>query len=111
MDFVPHTSQQVQAMLKEIGIKSTDQLFDEIPTELQNADLAGIQPGISEQDMQRKLSGLARQDETGPCFMGAGCYDHYIPAAVWDVATRGEFYTAYTPYQAEASQGALQLLY
>ena len=111
MDFVPHTSQQVQAMLKEIGIKSTDQLFDEIPTELQNADLAGIQPGLSEQDMQRKLSGLARQDETGPCFMGAGCYDHYIPAAVWDVATRGEFYTAYTPYQAEASQGALQLLY
>ena len=62
-------------------------------------------------EMVLELGQRARLDEVGPCFIGAGCYDHHIPAAVWDIATRGEFYTAYTPYQAEASQGTLQLLY
>lgn len=94
-----------------IGVKSIDDLFDEIPAHLQNADMSRVPEGISEMDMLRHMSQRAKQDERGPCFIGAGCYDHYIPAAVWDIATRGEFYTSYTPYQAEASQGNLQLMY
>ena len=111
MDFIPHTPEQIEEMLEVIGVKSIDDLFDEIPAHLQNADMSGIPEGISEMEMLRKMSERAKQDELGPCFVGAGCYDHYIPAAVWDIATRGEFYTSYTPYQAEASQGNLQLMY
>lgn len=98
-------------MLAAIGVSSTDDLFDEIPAELLNADLSGIPQGMSEMAMLRILSERASRDEMGACFLGAGCYDHYIPAAVWDITSRGEYYTAYTPYQAEASQGNLQLMY
>lgn len=111
MDFIPHTPEQIEEMLEVIGVKLIDDLFDEIPAHLQNADMSGIPEGISEMEMLRRMTALAKQDEMGSCFIGAGCYDHYIPSAVWDIATRGEFYTSYTPYQAEASQGNLQLMY
>jgi glycine dehydrogenase subunit 1 len=73
--------------------------------------LTGVPDGLGEMDMMRLLSDRAQQDEGALCFIGAGAYEHHIPAAVWDVTMRGEFLTAYTPYQAEASQGTLQLIY
>ena len=98
-------------MLERIGAASIDELFDEIDPALMGADFGAIDSGVDEMTMLAELAASARQDETGPCFIGAGCYDHHIPAAVWDIASRGEFLTAYTPYQAEASQGTLQLIY
>ena len=98
-------------MLDAIGVDTVDALFDEIDDRLRGADISAIPPGENEMAMLAELAGRAREDETGPCFLGAGCYDHHIPAAVWDLAGRGEFLTAYTPYQAEASQGTLQVIY
>lgn len=111
MPFVPHTDAEVDAMLGVIGAASIDALFDEIPSELRAQGLSKTALGISEMALLQKLEQRARADEVGPCFMGAGSYDHHIPAAVWDLTARGEFMTAYTPYQAEASQGTLQLIY
>ena len=111
MPFIPHTASDVHAMLERIGAASIGELFDEIDPALADADFSAIGSGVDEMTMLADLTARARQDETGPCFIGAGCYDHHIPAAVWDIASRGEFLTAYTPYQAEASQGTLQLVY
>lgn len=111
MPFIPHTEDDVAAMLATIGVASIDALFDEIPAGLRGADLAEIPAGISEMELSRLLSARARADGEPLCFIGAGAYQHHIPAAVWQLTTRGEFYSAYTPYQAEASQGTLQVLY
>jgi glycine dehydrogenase subunit 1 len=111
MPFIPHTEQDIQSMLETIGIKKLDTLFDEIPDSLRHVSLDDVPSGISEMELGRLMRERAQQDGGLVCFIGAGAYEHHIPAAVWDVATRGEFYTAYTPYQAEASQGSLQLIY
>lgn len=111
MPYIPHTKEETQAMLAAIGAERIDSLFDEIPTSLQYAGFEQIPSGINEMDMLKKAHHLALQNRNGICFIGAGCYEHHIPAAVWDIASRGEYLTAYTPYQAEASQGTLQLLY
>src|SRR5262245_31823660 len=111
MPFIPHTKADVAAMLEAIGVKSIEDLFDEIPEELRAGELKNVPPGRTEMEMLQLLAERAKQDETGPCFLGAGSYDHHIPAAVWDLVQRGEFMTAYTPYQAEASQGTLQLIW
>ena len=111
MAFIPHTREDVQAMLVAIGASSIEQLFDEIPVNLRLAGLAGVPEALSEMEIGRLMSERARLDGRPLCFIGAGAYEHHIPAAVWAVTTRGEFYSAYTPYQAEASQGTLQLLY
>lgn len=111
MPFIPHTEQEVQKMLSTIGVDSINDLFDEIPAELTRFSLDGIPEGMSEMEVSALMHKRARQDQVAHSFIGAGAYDHHIPAAVWEVATRGEFYSAYTPYQAEASQGTLQLLY
>lgn len=111
MPFIPHTHEDVRRMLEKIGAKDIDNLFDEIPQHLVNADLSGIPDGLSEMEIAALMAERSHRDRQGVCFIGAGAYDHYIPAAVWELTTRGEFYSAYTPYQAEASQGTLQLLY
>ena len=111
MPFIPHTEDEVREMLDAIGVQSIDDLFDEIPDNLRCDELNAIPPGIGEMEIGRLMRERARQDGQAVCFIGAGAYDHHVPAAVWQLATRGEFYTAYTPYQAEASQGTLQLLY
>lgn len=111
MPFIPHTEEDTRAMLEAIGIKNIDELFDEIPDELKIDELERVPEGISEMEISRIMQERARQDSVSLNFIGAGAYEHHIPAAVWEITTRGEFYSAYTPYQAEASQGTLQLLY
>lgn len=111
MPFIPHTEADVAAMLAAIGVARIEDLFDEIPAELRAEGLAAVPPGESEMAVARLMRRRAGEDGEPLCFIGAGAYDHHIPAAVWEIVTRGEFYTAYTPYQAEASQGTLQLVY
>lgn len=111
MPFIPHTENDIDSMLQYLGISSIDQLFDEIPAELKNSSMNRVPERVSEMEIQQLMRQRAAQDGEQLCFAGAGAYDHHIPAAVWEVATRGEFYSAYTPYQAEASQGTLQLIY
>jgi glycine dehydrogenase subunit 1 len=111
MPFNPQTPDDVAQMLATIGAKSIDDLFDEIPKELRIEALAGIPDALSEMQIGRLMTARAAQDGTPLNFIGAGAYEHHIPSAVWAITTRGEFYSAYTPYQAEASQGTLQLIY
>ncbi len=111
MPFIPHTEDEIKQMLSVIGIDSIDNLFDEIPAHLKVKGLENIPEGLNEMSINRLMQKRAQQDGQPLCFMGAGAYDHHIPAAVWQITTRGEYYTAYTPYQAEASQGTLQLTY
>jgi glycine dehydrogenase subunit 1 len=111
MPFIPHTADDVREMLATIGAPETEALFDEIPSSLRAGSLAGIPPALSEMQVGRFMSERASVDGRPLNFIGAGAYEHHVPAAVWAIVTRGEFYSAYTPYQAEASQGTLQLLY
>ena len=111
MPYIPHTRSDVELMLEAIGVGDIEALFDEIPSELSEDRSDALSPGLSELEMMLRMQERASRDEGNLCFIGAGCYDHHIPAAVWDLASRGEFMTAYTPYQAEASQGTLQLIY
>src|SRR5882724_3578855 len=111
MAFIPHTAADVEAMLAAIGVASIEELFDEIPAALRVRSLAGIPDSMNEMEIGRLMNARARADGRPLCFIGAGAYEHHIPAAVWAITTRGEFYSAYTPYQAEASQGTLQLIY
>lgn len=111
MPFIPHTEADVRHMLDTIGAKDIDTLFDEIPPALRCQSLEGIPAGLTEMEAMRLMRERSEQDAAALCFIGAGAYEHHIPAAVWELAGRGEFMTAYTPYQAEASQGTLQVIY
>jgi len=111
MPFVPHTEADIRAMLASIGIDRIEQLFDEIPDSLRAGELKQVPEALSEMEVARLAGERAQLDGHYLNFIGAGAYEHHIPAAVWEIVTRGEFYSAYTPYQAEASQGTLQLLY
>ncbi|HFE38532.1 MAG TPA: aminomethyl-transferring glycine dehydrogenase subunit GcvPA [Gammaproteobacteria bacterium] len=111
MPYIPHTEDDIQQMLACIDAETIEELFDEIPAALKETKLNEVPERLSEMEIQRLMQQRAAQDGTPLCFAGAGAYEHHIPAAVWEITTRGEFYTAYTPYQAEASQGTLQLIY
>ncbi len=111
MPFIPHNEDDIRAMLESIGVDAIDDLFDEIPESLRISELEHVPPGMSEMEIERLMHRRAAQDHGALCFIGAGAYEHHIPAVVWEITTRGEFYSAYTPYQAEASQGTLQLIY
>ncbi|VAW97840.1 Glycine dehydrogenase [decarboxylating] (glycine cleavage system P1 protein) [hydrothermal vent metagenome] len=111
MPFIPHTQQDIREMLSAIGVDNTESLFDEIPKNLRSDDLSNVPDALNEMQITQLMHQRANEDANTCCFIGAGAYDHHIPAAVWELTTRGEFYSAYTPYQAEASQGTLQLLY
>lgn len=111
MPFIPHTEAELTSMLEELGLTDPNSLWDEVPKNLRLKHLSSIPPALSEQALLRLLRERSAQDSYRLSFLGAGAYEHHIPAAVWDIASRGEWLTAYTPYQAEASQGTLQMLY
>jgi len=110
MAFIPHTSEDIAQMLESIGVESIQDLFDEIPANLRAGGL-DLPPALTEMEVARLMNERAAADGRPLSFIGAGAYEHHIPAPVWAITTRGEFYSAYTPYQAEASQGTLQLIY
>src|ERR1700753_1221270 len=110
MAFIPHTPDDIARMLEAIGARSIEDLFDEIPSDLRAGTL-NVPAPLSEMEIARLMTERAAIDGRPLNFIGAGAYEHHIPAPVWAITTRGEFYSAYTPYQAEASQGTLQLIY
>ncbi len=111
MPFIPHTPEDVRQMLATLGVERIADLFDEIPAGLLREGVEGVPAGLPEARVMDEARLRAERDRVGLSFLGAGAYEHHIPAAVWQLATRGEFYTAYTPYQPEASQGTLQVIY
>lgn len=111
MPFIANTDEQQKAMLEQIGVKSVEELFAVIPPELRCKDL-NIPDGLTEQDVRHELAGLANHNTQDlVSFLGGGFYDHFVPAALEAIISRSEFYTAYTPYQPEVSQGTLQAIY
>lgn len=111
MPFIPHTQTDIEAMLQTIGVSSIEDLFSEIPAALKIDGLEKVPSQMSEMETTKLMKKRAAQDHIALNFAGAGAYEHHIPSAIWQLTTRGEFYSAYTPYQAEASQGTLQLIY
>lgn len=111
MSYTPHTDEQIKEMLKKIGASSIDELFKDITPELRPRSF-DIPEGRSEYEVKEHIKKLAAKNRNGLInFLGAGFYDHYIPSAVDAICLNPEFYTAYTPYQPEASQGWLQAIY
>ena len=111
--FIPHTDSDREAMLHTVGVESLDELFQDVPTAQRFPDL-DLPPALTEMEVVSELADLAEANESVrdlTCFLGAGAYYHYIPAAVDQILRRSEFYTAYTPYQPEISQGTLQAIF
>lgn len=114
MSYVPNPPWVVQQMLDSMGLGSIEDLFSDIPEELKLKRELNLPGPQSELELRRDLAKLAAKNmsvESCPCFLGAGAYDHYIPAVVEQMLMRSEFYTAYTPYQPEISQGILQAIF
>lgn len=108
--YSPHTVKDREEMLKEIGVSSIGELTAQIPAALLNPAF-NMPPALTESELVAHVSALGAKNAKAVCFAGAGAYDHYIPSAIRHIIMRGEFLTAYTPYQAEASQGMLQAIY
>lgn len=111
--FIPHTDTERKEMLRSIGVSSLEDLFDAIPAAHRFPEL-NLPEALSEIEVLDQLRGLSMENESTEdlvCFLGAGAYNHYIPAAVDSILSRSEFYTAYTPYQPEISQGTLQAVF
>jgi len=114
MPYILNTKDDVEKMLKAIGASSIDQLYSLLPSEIKLDSPLNIPNSKSEQEIRRMVKGLSDKNkpvEKFNSFLGAGCYDHYIPAALPFILSRSQFITAYTPYQAECSQGILQAIY
>ena len=114
MPYIVNTPEDRRVMLEAIGVASLENLFDMVPAELRLQRPLDVPPAMGELELNAHLAELAAKNsspEQVACFLGAGSYDHFIPAVVDFVASRSEFYTAYTPYQAEASQGTLQAMF
>ena len=113
MDYAPNTDNQLQEMLRAIGVRSFDELISTVPAELHQRTL-DVPPGLAEAEVIDLCEALARRNRSlneTTSFLGAGAYHHRIPTVVDALAARGEWLTPYTPYQAEASQGTLQAIY
>ena len=114
MDYVQITPKQREEMLKAVGARSIDDLLKQVPQEFRLDEPLDLPPALDEHSLRKHLSELAAQNNSADdkvCFLGAGVYDHFIPSVVDFLAMKGEFLTAYTPYQAEASQGSLQAFF
>lgn len=112
MPYIPLTEDEKASMLEAVGVADMDELWTKAGVTEPPPDLSRVPHGRSEHEVSRFLTGLADLNATNlTCFVGNGFYDHYIPPVVQEITGRGEFYTAYTPYQAEASQGTLQAIY
>lgn len=112
MRFAPHTAADLDAMLATVGKTSLDELFAHLPTNLRTHGDIDLPSGRSEDEVTRRLAALAAANDTSAvCFAGGGAYDHFVPAAISALVSRGELLTAYTPYQPEVSQGLLQALF
>ncbi len=114
MPYLFNTPDQKKEMLETIGARSVDELFEQIPGPLQLGRPLDLPAPLCELELEaeiRKLAGRNANTADRVCMLGGGAYDHFIPSAIDEIASRGEFYTAYTPYQAEASQGTLQAFF
>src|SRR5699024_955951 len=112
--YLPMTEEDKKAMLDEIGIDSTDELFSDIPESIRFKRDYDLKEVTSEFELKKELTGLANKNKKlteYTSFLGAGAYEHFVPSVVDHVISRSEFYTAYTPYQAEVSQGELQAIF
>lgn len=109
--YIPHTDEDRKMMLDAIGVDSLEQLFEDLNEELLLTDSVPISHGRTEDEVQRMINSIAQRNIRGIPFLGGGCYDHIIPSTVKALASLPSFVTAYTPYQAEMSQGLLQAIY
>lgn len=112
--YLPHTKKDIDEMLAVIGISSLNELFSDIPEGVHLKENLRLPDGLSEYETYKVLKGLADKNlstEEVVCFLGAGAYDHYVPTTIDTILSRSEFYTAYTPYQPEISQGTLQAIF
>lgn len=113
MAYIPHTDSERQEMLAVIGVKQIDELYEAVPAEVRFPDL-DLPEAVSEMEIMAELQALSEANldaQHATCFLGAGAYNHYIPSVVDHILRRNEFYTAYTPYQPEISQGTLQAIF
>jgi glycine dehydrogenase subunit 1 len=114
VSYVLNTPADQKAMLEAIGVRSITELFEPIPEHYRLKQPLNVPPALSEMELQQHFAALCKRNvsaDDAVCFLGGGAYDHFIPAVVDVVSSRSEFYTAYTPYQAEASQGSLQAFF
>ncbi|MFH1542003.1 MAG: aminomethyl-transferring glycine dehydrogenase subunit GcvPA [bacterium] len=111
MNYIPNTIQDQQEMLKVIGKSTIDELFTDVPDKVKLKNLPTLPKPLSEPELLAELEAISKTNKTENNFMGAGSYNHFIPSVVKHIIGRSEFYTAYTPYQAEASQGTLQAIF
>ena len=114
MRYLPHTSSEIADMLKTAGFAGLEALFDHIPADVKTTKPLALPNAVDEWELKRQVSALAGRNATPGnhlMFLGAGCYEHHVPAVVTSLMGRSEFVTAYTPYQPEASQGTLQAVY
>ncbi|NLW02358.1 MAG: aminomethyl-transferring glycine dehydrogenase subunit GcvPA [Clostridiaceae bacterium] len=112
--YIPNTGEQQEEMLRDIGVSSIEELFADIPESIRLKRDLDLPEALSEMELVRhlkELSGRNASTDEYACFLGAGAYDHYIPSVIQHLVRRQEFYTAYTPYQPEISQGTLQAIF
>src|SRR5581483_4453619 len=111
MRYIPHTQADTQQMLGTIGAAAIDELFDDIPASLRLSSPPNIPAALDEHAILKNLEEISKNNQILTSFLGAGAYEHYVPSIVMELVSRGEFLSAYTPYQPEASQGYLQTIY
>lgn len=112
--YIPHTEEDIKKMLDTLGMKDLEDLFADVPKDVRLQRELMLEAPKSEIEIQHHMQDLAKDNKSAEdlvCFLGAGAYDHYIPSVIKHITSRSEFYTAYTPYQAEASQGTLQVIF